>query len=176
MPDAALDAGARKLLETSSDELASAVRRLGTAGMLSPVHTRDLERAHEALTAALTGGMAPSTAIARYAFALQEVAAGLHIPLGTPAPGGGEGNGLAAEGAPAPTATVVEALAYAGSLAAGAGHRLSGFTGAGNGTARRFTARCDGCGGTVSVQREAGGWSFSRVLPCTAHVPAPATS
>jgi hypothetical protein len=173
-PGADLDAAARRALEDGSVELAGAARRLGSAGMLTPSHARDLEEAREGLSAAAAGRMDPFTAVARYAFALQEVAAGLRVPLG--APGNGEENGLAPDVPLSSTATVVEALAYAGSLATGAGHRLGGFSGSGGGAGRRFTARCAGCGGLVSVQRQAGAWSLSRVAPCAAGATAPVPS
>jgi hypothetical protein len=72
---------ARRLLDAASDELASALRRLVSAGMLTPVQTRELEEALGGLAAAGNGGGPPATAIAGYALALQRVAAGLHIGL-----------------------------------------------------------------------------------------------
>jgi hypothetical protein len=171
-PGAELDVAARRALDDASAELRGAIRRLGSAGMLTPAQTRDLEAARDGLSAASERRMAPFSAVARYAFALQEVAAGLRVPLGTPA--NGERNGLAARAALSSSATIVEALAHAGSLAADAGHRLGVFTGSGGGASRRFTARCAGCGGEVSVQRQAGGWSLTRVAPCVAGVPTPA--
>src|SRR5205807_278848 len=112
------------------------------------------------------GGLSPATAIARYAFAVREVAAALHVALAPPR--GADGDGLSVEVLPASTATVLEALAHAGSLASAAGHRLSGFAGSGKGNGQRFTARCAGCGGQVSVERLAGVWAFGGVARCTA--------
>jgi hypothetical protein len=180
-PGVALSADARRLLETTSDELASAMRRLGSAGMLTPVQTRDLEGAREALTAAGNGGLAPATAVARYAFALQEVAAGMRIAL---APRVAGDNGLATTAAVGgdedtaahSTTEAVEALAHATSLASKAGHRLGVFTGSGSGAGQRFTARCAGCGGEVRVQRQAGVWSYSRVAPCSRPTASPAAA
>jgi hypothetical protein len=70
-----------RLLDALSDELASALRRLLSAGMLTPAQTRDLEEARRGLAAARSGGLASATAVARCAAALQRVAAGLHISL-----------------------------------------------------------------------------------------------
>ena len=163
-PGVEVDADARRLLDAASVELTSAARRLDSAGMLAPTQIRELQEAREALNSARDGAVSPATAIARFAFAVQEVAAALRVSL---APlRGGDGNGVSVEIVPASTATAVEALAHAGSLAAGAGHRLSGFAGSGTGNGQRFTARCSGCGGDVSVVRLAGVWTFSGVARC----------
>jgi hypothetical protein len=163
-PEAGVDPDARRLLEAASVELAGAARRLDSAGMLAPKMVRELEEAQEALIAARDGALSPTTAIARFAFAVQEVAAALRVPL-TP-PRNLDGNGVSVEIVPASTATAVEALAHAGSLATSAGHRLGGFAGSGAGNGQRFTARCSRCGGEVSVERLAGVWTFSGVARC----------
>jgi hypothetical protein len=174
-PGARVDADARRLLEAASVELAGAARRLGNAGMLTPPQTRDLEEAREALIAARDGSLSPATAIARCAFAVQEVAAALHVPLTPPRHAEGS-DGVSVEVVPASTATVVEALAHAGSLAAGAGHRLNGFAGPGSGNGQRFIARCTQCGGQVSVERLAGVWTFGGVARCAPVAPVTAPS
>ena len=162
-PEAGADPDARRLLEAASVELAGAARRLDSAGMLAPKMIRELEEAREALIAARDGALSPTTAIARFAFAVQEVAAAFRVALTPPRK---DGNGVSVEIAPASTATAVEALAHAGSLAAAAGHRLSGFAGSGAGNGQRFTARCSRCRGVVSVERLAGVWTFSGVGRC----------
>ncbi|HVS42745.1 MAG TPA: hypothetical protein VMU20_10785 [Candidatus Dormibacteraeota bacterium] len=163
-PDAGIDPDARRLLEAASVELAGAARRLDSAGMLAPAHVRELEEAREALIAARDGALSPTTAIARFAFAVQEVAAACRVPL-TPLRNP-DGNGVSVEIVPASTATAVDALAHAGSLAAAAGHRLSGFAGSGAGNGHGFTARCSRCRGEVRVERLAGVWTFSGVARC----------
>jgi hypothetical protein len=72
---------ARRLLDMASEELASAVRRLESARMLTPGHAAELEHALAGLAAARCGGLSLATAVARYAFALQEVATAFHIDL-----------------------------------------------------------------------------------------------
>jgi hypothetical protein len=72
---------ARRVLDLASEELASALRRLDSAGMLTPAHAAELEHALAGLAAARCGGLPLGTAVARYAFALQEVAAAFHIEL-----------------------------------------------------------------------------------------------
>ena len=72
---------ARRLLDLASEELASAVRRLESARMLTPGHAAELGHAQGALAAARHGGLPLGTAVARFAFALQEVAAAFHIDL-----------------------------------------------------------------------------------------------
>ncbi|MDB5067877.1 MAG: hypothetical protein JWM18_4311 [Chloroflexi bacterium] len=72
---------ARRLLDQASEELASAVRRLESARMLTPGHAAELGHAQAGLAAARCGGLPLGTAVARYAFALQEVAAAFHIDL-----------------------------------------------------------------------------------------------
>jgi hypothetical protein len=173
-PGAGVDADARRLFEAASAELTNAARRLDSAGMLTPAQTRDLQEARDALNAARDGALSPATAIARLAFAIQEVATGLRVPLAPPRTQ--DGNGVSVEILPASTATAVEALAHAGSLAAGAGHRLSGFTGSGSGNGQRFTARCSGCGGEVIVERLAGVWTLSGVARCSPVTPLAAPS
>jgi hypothetical protein len=72
---------ARRLLDLTSEELASAVRRLESARMLTPGHAAELGHAQAALAAARFGGLPLGTAVARFTFALQEVAAAFHIDL-----------------------------------------------------------------------------------------------
>jgi hypothetical protein len=72
---------ARRLLDALSDELASALRRLVSAGALTTAQARDLEEARGGLAAGRRGGLSPGTAVAGCAVALQRVAAGLHISL-----------------------------------------------------------------------------------------------
>jgi hypothetical protein len=72
---------ARRLLDLASEELASAVRRLESARMLTPGHAAELGHAQAGLAAARCGGLPLGTAVARYAFALQEVASAFHIDL-----------------------------------------------------------------------------------------------
>src|SRR4030081_444360 len=69
-----------RLLDALSDELASALRRLVNAGMLTPAQTRDLDEARRGL-AGRSGGLPSATAVARCSTALQRVAAALHISL-----------------------------------------------------------------------------------------------
>ncbi len=189
---------ALRLLGLASDELASALRRLDSAHMLTPGQSGELQNALSGLAAARCGGLPPSTAVARYAFALQEVAAAFHIELaphppdlvaavaaadparngsarlaGTgelPVPIRAEG----AEGGPGPASEAVEALAFVTSVAAKGGHRLGGFSGSGSDAGYRFTARCADCGDQVSVLRQDELWSFTPVVPCSRVVSPPA--
>jgi hypothetical protein len=78
---AELPQDARRLLDLASEELASAVRRLESARMLTPGHAAELGHAQAGLAAARFGGLPLGTAVARFAFALQEVASAFHIDL-----------------------------------------------------------------------------------------------
>lgn len=78
---AELPPDARRLLDLASEELASAVRRLESARMLTPGHAAELGHAQAGLAAARFGGLPLGTAVARFAFALQEVASAFHIDL-----------------------------------------------------------------------------------------------
>ncbi len=182
---------ALRLLGEASDELASALRRLDSARMLTPGQSGELQNALSGLAAARCGGLPLSTAVARYAFALQEVAAAFHIELAphppdlvaavtaaAPARNGSSRPAAAAEvslpirvdgaeGEPGAASEAVEALAFVTSVAAKGGHHLGGFTGSGSEAGYRFTARCADCGDQVSVLRQAELWSFTPVAPCT---------
>ena len=77
---------ARRALEVAYEELASALRRLGSAKMLTSTQVGELEHAQAGLAAARSGGLPLATAVARYAQALQEVATSFHIRLSPPSP------------------------------------------------------------------------------------------
>ena len=72
---------ARRLLDALSDELASALRRLVSAGALTPAQARDLEGARSGLAAGHNGGLSPGAAVDGCSVALQRVAAALRISL-----------------------------------------------------------------------------------------------
>jgi hypothetical protein len=177
---------ARRALEVAYEELASALRRLGSARMLTSSQVGELEHAQAGLAAARSGGLPLATAVARYAQALQEVATSFHIRLSPPTPDlasafAPPGNGSAHRPLPLPIDGVdiapgeaVEALALVTSMAAEGGHRLGGFSGSGTGDGYRFTARCAVCGDEVSVLRSEQAWSFTPVVPCPRTPAAPA--
>jgi SAM-dependent methyltransferase len=75
-------------LDRLVEELASATRRLETAGMLTAGRAGHLRDAAEALGGARFGGVPPATAVARCTAALEALAASFRIPLpaiGSPA-------------------------------------------------------------------------------------------
>jgi hypothetical protein len=80
-PAAAADTGTRRRLDACIDELASATRRLGNAGMLTPAQAGDLEGAMGDLVAARAARRPLAEAVARCADTLWAVAEGLRIPL-----------------------------------------------------------------------------------------------
>lgn len=195
---AALNGSARRQLDACIDELASAVRRLVNASVLSRTQAYSLEVSVSALAAARADRVPPLGTVVRYAATLREIAQELGVLLeeGSPSPGAAEapdeghsddvtiapradeatlpGGGRGADPEPdeAAVATLsggaVDALAFVTSAAARGGHSLGGFSRARTDSGYQLTARCSGCGREVSIGRRSDEWWFVPMAPCSA--------
>jgi hypothetical protein len=177
-----LDSGSRRQLDACIDELASALRRLGNASMLSRAQAHSLESAVSALAAVRANRLPALDTVTAYEATLRETAAALHIRL-PEAVAGGAGHAAGAGGAaeagqgagdapPAEEAVLgsasdaVEALAFVTSAATAAGHHLGGFSRDRTDEGFRLTARCWTCGREVSIGRGGDEWWFVPVTSC----------
>lgn len=184
-PAAAVDASTRRRLDACIDELASALRRLDNASMLSRAQAHSLESAVSALAAVRANRLPALDTVTAYEATLRETAVALHVRLPEGMAGGVEhaaasDGDRAAEAAgeggvdapPAEEAVLgsasdaIEALAFVTSAAAKAGHHLGGFSRDRTDEGFRLTARCWTCGREVSIGRGGDEWWFVPVTSC----------